>query len=95
MRCDRTEAESIIRLTLGATKMRGKNQPGALFEQILDGRQSRADPGVVADFTVIVNRHVEVDPTENPLAVDFDIFDGQLVEHFSSIKNKTAPILNR
>ena len=77
----RGEAVLRVRFSLGATEMRGQDQPAALGQDVADGRQGGDDAGVVGDLLLIVEGDVEVDPTENSFTLEREIFDGDLVEH--------------
>jgi hypothetical protein len=44
-----TEGELVLRTTLGAAEMGGDPNAGTVVEEVLDGRDGRADPGVVGD----------------------------------------------
>ena len=57
-----------IRSTLGPSQMGEQHHPGALLPQIGNGRERRADPGVVGDHPVL-DRTVEVDPHQGPSSV--------------------------
>ena len=57
--------------------MGDQNQPRAVTQGILDGRQSFADASVVDDAAVF-ERDVEVDPHEDAVIVEREIADGKL-----------------
>jgi hypothetical protein len=59
---------------LGAAEVRRQHQPGAALAQALDRRQRRADARVVGD-RALVQRDVEVDADEDPLAVDVEVVE--------------------
>ena len=65
-------------------------------ESSVDGRDRRADARVVGDLAV-VERDVEVDADEDPLARDVDVADGQLVHAVMRCRRRTrrgAPATN-
>lgn len=47
--------------------MGGKDDFSAITSQILDGRNSSTDSGIISDFQVIIQRNIEINPNENPL----------------------------
>ena len=56
--------------------MRGKNEPRAVAQRVLDGGQGFADARVVHDAAV-VERDVKVDAHENAVVVERKIADGK------------------
>ena len=54
---------------LRPSEVRDEDQARAAAAQLLDRRQGRPDPRVVGDLAII-QRHVEVDPDQNPPAVE-------------------------
>jgi hypothetical protein len=80
---DRPHRESGVR-SLGAPQMRHEHQPAVAVAQEFDGRQGRADTGIVPDHPrparSILERHVEVDPHQHASAVDRQVADGLLGE---------------
>src|SRR5471030_2524665 len=56
--------------------MRGENDPGPSPQRILDGRQRRPNSRVVLDLQgLLVERNVEVDADEDPLAGQVQLLD--------------------
>jgi len=79
---DRPHREGRVDLPLGAAQMRDEDRRRAALAQQLDRRQRRADARVVGDPPA-VERHVEVDPHEHPLAGHVGIADAGLGEAHS------------
>jgi hypothetical protein len=71
---DRPQAQLRGRFPLRASEMAGEHDGRAMVDRVLDGRQRRADPGVVANHPVL-QRHVEVDADEDALALEIQIPD--------------------
>ncbi len=77
-RGDRIHAQSVVGAILGTPQVRDKDDPAARgLAQVINGRQRRADAGVVDDLAVL-ERDVEVDAHEHALADDVDVLDGLL-----------------
>ena len=64
---DRGQGEFGLDRALRAAEMRGDHDTGAGVEQALERGQGGADAAVVGDVAVLVERHVEVGPDEDPL----------------------------
>lgn len=47
--------------------MAGEDDSGAILDQVLDGGDGGADPGVIGDVLVVVERHIKVGPHEHLL----------------------------
>ena len=71
---DRPHRERRVDLALRPAEVGDEDQRGAALAQQLDRRQRRADPRVVGD-PAAVERHVEVDPDQHPLAGDVGVAD--------------------
>lgn len=52
-----------------AHQMTAENDFSPIADQVLDGGQGGADSGVVGDVKVVVQRDVQIDPYEHPLAL--------------------------
>ena len=48
--------------------MAAENNPRSVSHQVLDGGNSGANPGVIGDVGVIVQRNVEINPHEHALS---------------------------
>ena len=77
---DRPQAELRILLAFRAPQVAGKDRGGARGERVLNRRNGPAQSRVVADSPVF-ERHVEIDPDENALSLQVEVFDGKLC-HF-------------
>ena len=75
---DRPESQPVLDLAVGPAEVAGQDDPRAALEQEVDGRNGGPDPRIVGHLAV-GERHVEVDPHEDPLARDVGVADGQLV----------------
>jgi hypothetical protein len=62
-------------LALGAVEVGQQDDLGALCRQVVDGRQGRAQAGVVGDLAA-VDRHVEVHPDQGALAGEIGGVEG-------------------
>ena len=71
------EAELGVDRSFGPSQMTGQNDGGAMIEREPYRRQRGANARVVADDAVF-ERHVEVDPDEEPLALKIEIANRQL-----------------
>ena len=80
---DRLQAELGDFLPFGSPKMGHDDQARTVVKQIVDGGKSRLDAGVVR-HGLAVERHIEIDADQNPLALAIAIPDGiQLHMHSS------------
>src|SRR5438045_916012 len=60
--------------------MRHEYGPGAVFAKVANGRESRADPGIVEDrASLLVERHVKVDAHKHALTANIDVTNRLLV----------------
>ena len=75
---DGPQAEAVLDLAVGPAEVAREDDPRAVGEQVVDGRDGGADARVVGDLAVL-ERDVEVDADEDALAGDVDVADGQLV----------------
>ncbi len=73
----RTQAHVGIRLAFRPPQVAREDHRAAAFEHVLNRRQRSADAGVVADHAVL-QRDVEVDADEDPLALEVEIPDREL-----------------
>ena len=71
----RLEGQRRNALAVGPTQVRGEDDLGAAPHRMHDGGQRRANAGVVLYIAVLVERDVEVDAHEEPLALDGQLFD--------------------
>ena len=71
---DRPQAHLRIHFALRPAQMAREHDGGAVIERVLDRRQRRADPRVVADDAVL-QRDVEIDADEDALALEIEIPD--------------------
>ena len=72
---NRPQAELRILLAFRAPQVAREDHGRARVERVLNRRNGPAQPRVVADAPVF-QRHVEVDPDENALALQVEVFDG-------------------
>ena len=70
----RSQAHLRIRLAFRPAQMAGEDDRRAAVEREPDRGQRGADPRVVAD-ALVLQRHVEVDAHEDPLALQIEIAD--------------------
>ena len=82
---DRPHRERRVDLALGPAEVRDEDQGGAALAQQLDRRQRRPDPRVVGDAAA-VERDVEVDPDQHPLAGDVGVADARLGEAHGALR---------
>ena len=61
----------------GRADVGADDDPRSLIQKIVDGGQGRPDAGVVDDVSLVIERHVEIDAQENPLARDVDVLDAE------------------
>jgi hypothetical protein len=64
--------------------VRDQHDSRASRHELVDGRQRRADPGVVSNVPGVVERHVEVDPNERALPANLgvgEVANRSLVDH--------------
>ncbi len=76
-RGDRPQRKLRRRLALRPAEVRGEDDRGAAIERVLNGRERRRDPRLVADRAVL-DRDVEVDANERARAGQVEIADGIL-----------------
>jgi len=57
-----------------AYKMRGKDDSGTILHQVLDGRYSSSDSGVISDVEVIIQWNVEINSDEYSLPFQICFF---------------------
>lgn len=53
--------------------MTGENDSSAIIHQIFDGRNSGSDPGIIGDLQIVIERNIEIDPHEHPLALQISL----------------------
>src|SRR4029077_1699084 len=69
----------LIDLAVRPTEVGNQDHARAPFDQVLDGRDRLPDSGIVDD-PAVVDRDVEIDAHEHPLASDVDVADRGLME---------------
>ena len=72
-------------MPLGRPQMRGEHHGRAVIERVPDRRQRSPDARVVGDAAVL-ERDVEVDTDEHPLAGEIEIAKGPLHNPFFAMK---------
>ena len=60
----------LLRRTLRTAEMRHDDQGAAAFEHLLEGGDGSPDAGVVGNFELVVQRHVEIDADNGLLAIE-------------------------
>jgi len=70
----------LLRLSLRPSEMRQDHGESSALQQQLDGGKRGTDAGVVRNLRVLVERHVEVDTKERPLAPQLRV--GQIAYAF-------------
>ena len=76
---DRPERIFLDRLSFRPAEMRHQNRLRALLSQIIDRRQTFADPGVIGDDDLAVaffRRHVEINAHEHAFPAHVEIANG-------------------
>ena len=80
----------------GPSQMGAQDQPGAAFDEIVQGRQGSPDTGVIAD-PAVVQGDVEIDPHQDAFAVEIEVTHGLFLHtvapRVSQPKNKTQTCL--
>ena len=66
----RAEGELVLRTTLWASQMRADGDNSTLVDQVLDGRDGRADTGVVGDG-LSVERNIDIATDKDLLSLQF------------------------
>jgi hypothetical protein len=74
---DGAEPQAVLDLAVGPAEVAREDHPRALVQEVPDRGDGRPDPGVVLDLPVL-ERHVEVDADEDPLARRVELADGSL-----------------
>ena len=72
---DLTEAELSLHFAFRLAHVAHDDERTTLVEDVLERRQRTADTGVVGDFTILVQGHIEVHADNRLLAGEFKIFD--------------------
>lgn len=55
--------------------MAGEDDPSAMAEQILNGRDSGTDSGVIGDVKIVIQGNVEIDSNEHPLSLQISLLE--------------------
>lgn len=71
--------------------MAGEDDPSAMAEQILNGRDSGTDSGVIGDVEIVIQRNVEIDSDEHPLSLQIILLESTDAP-FGSHKNRLRKI---
>src|SRR2546425_9504509 len=90
MVADGPERVFLDALTFRPTEVRHQNSLRLLLAKIIDRRQRFANPGVVRDFnlvTVLFDRHVEIDASQDALPANIDISNRKFRHYFPSISS--------
>ena len=82
--CHRAQPQSVLHFAVGPAEVASQDDPGALSEQIADGRNRGPDARVVGHLAVF-ERDVEVDAQEHTLAGGVEVADRQFVHGASSL----------
>jgi hypothetical protein len=94
-RGDRPQRERRLEAAPGRpAEVAREDRPAAAFEDRADRRQGRANAAIVGDSPV-VERHVEVDADEDPLARDIEIGDRTLGHGFGSAARRSGGVAER
>src|SRR5690242_16535358 len=79
-------------LTLGPAEMGHQNRLRALFAEVINRRQTLADPSVVGNddlAIVLLSRDIEVDANQDALAAEIEIANGKFA-HFSILLSQSC-----
>ncbi len=77
---DRCEAVARVRFALRAAQVGAQDDLGPLIHGTVDGGQRGADPGIVGDLMVVVERDVEVSPDDDALVAKIGLLDRPLTD---------------
>ena len=69
----------IVDLAVGTAEMGDHDHARTALDQVLDGRERLADPGIVDD-TAVLDRDVEVDADQHALARDVEVANRGFLE---------------
>ena len=69
-----------VRSVLGPSQVAHQDQPSAAVDHGADRRQRHANPPVVGDLLLVIQRHIEIDAHQHGLAGDIDILN-RLLRH--------------
>ena len=93
---DGSEGILLVELALRTAQVGAEDHGRAVLQQVLDGRQSGLDAGLVGDGAgLFVQRHVEIAANEYLLALDVDVLDGLLVHEKHSFQNTWGTVGSR
>ena len=84
---DRPQRILLDRLPLRPPEMRQQDRLRAVLAEVIDGRQTFADAGVVGDGDLAIaflRRNVEVHSDQDALPADLQIAEGELIHVFHS-----------
>src|SRR6185312_1257735 len=69
----RLEREALVLAGLRSSEVAGDDQPGSALDEMLDGGERLTDARVVRDFSLAIERDVEIDAQEDALVLDGEI----------------------
>src|SRR5439155_18785238 len=82
---DRCQAVSRVRFAVGAAQVGAQDDLGPLIHGAVDGGQRGADPGIVGDLMIVVERDIEVSPDDDALIAKIGLVDRPLTnDHLRS-----------